>query len=277
MRYKSNKSKTIGPKAAHLITILHEQNKPIFRLKEVQKILRVDEVSSRSFVRKLVNRGVITRLKPGLFIVVPFELGKKSDYIGNPFIVAREIMGRKDYFLSHVTAMEIHGALTQPQFIFYITTLKSRRSITTMGIEFRFIQNQKKYFFGIEDHWVTKQDKVKVSDLERTIIDGLKQPEYCGGLTEVAKGLWMRRQDINVNRLISYTIKIGVGAVIRRLGFLLELYKIGSFEEWEILRSQLTETYVQLDPLLPSEGKYLRKWRLQSNVSPEELLSVVST
>jgi len=277
MHYESNKLKTIGPQAAHLITTLHEQNKPIFRLKEVQKILRVDEVSSRSFVRKLVNRGVVTRLKPGLFILVPFELGKKADYIGNPFVVAREIMSGKDYFLSHATAMEIHGGITQPQLIVYVTTLKSRRSITTMGIEFRFIHNQKKYFFGIDDHWATKQEKVKVSDLERTIIDGLKQPEYCGGLTEVAKGLWMRHQDINVNRLISYAIKIDVGAVIRRLGFLLELYKIGTSEDWEILSSHLTETYVRLDSFLPSEGKFLRKWRLQLNVSPEELLSVVST
>lgn len=277
MHYKNNKLKTLGPQAAHLVTTLYEQNKPIFRLKEVQEILRLDEVSSRNFVRKLVNRGVVTRLKPGLFILVPFELGKEAEYIGNPFVVAREIMSGKDYFLSHATAMEIHGGVTQPQLIVYVTTLKPRRSVTTLGIEFRFIHSQKKYFFGISDHWVTKQEKVKVSNLERTIIDGLKQSEYCGGLTEVAKGLWMRHQDVNINRLISYAIKIGVGAVIRRLGFLLELYKIGTSEDWEILSSHLTETYVRLDPLLPSEGKFLRKWRLQLNVSPEELLSVVRT
>jgi len=277
MRYKNNKLKTLGPQAAHLVITLYEQNKPIFRLKEVQKILRLGEVSSSNFVRKLVNRGVVTRLKPGLFILVPFELGKEAEYIGNPFVVAREIMDVKDYFLSHATAMEIHGGFTQPQLVVYVTTLKPRRSITALGIEFRFIHSQKKYFFGISDYWVTKQEKVKVSDLERTIIDGLKQPEYCGGLTEVAKGLWMRHQDVNINRLISYAIKIGVGAVIRRLGFLLELYKIGTSEDWEILSSHLTETYVRLDPLLTSEGKYLRKWRLQRNVSPEELLSVVST
>ena len=53
MHFESNKLKTIVPQAAHLITTLYDQNKPIFRLKEVQKILRVDEVSSRSFVRKL--------------------------------------------------------------------------------------------------------------------------------------------------------------------------------------------------------------------------------
>jgi len=277
MRYKNNKLKTLGTQAAHLVTTLYEQNKPIFRLKEVQKILRLNEVSSSNFVRKLANRGVVARLKPGLFILVPFELGKEAEYIGNPLVVAREIMGGKDYFLSHATAMEIHGGVTQPQLVVYVTTLKPRRPITALGVEFRFIHNQKKYFFGISDHWVTKQDKVKVSNLERTIIDGLKQPEYCGGLTEVAKGFWMRHQEVKMNRLISYAIKIGVGAVIRRLGFLLELYKIGTSEDWEILSSHLTETYVRLDPLLPSEGKFLRKWRLQLNVSPEELLSVVRT
>jgi len=277
MHYKYNKQKTLGPQAAHLVTILYEKNKPIFRLQEVQKILHLDEASSRNFVRRLVNRGVVTRLKPGLFILVPYELGKEAEYIGNPFVVAREIMDGKDYFLSHATAMEIHGGVTQPQLVVYLTTLKPRRSITAQGIEFRFIHSQKKYFFGISDYWVTKQERVRVSDLERTIIDGLKQPEYCGGLTEVAKGLWMRHQDVNINRLISYAIKIGVGAVIRRLGFLLELYKIGTSEDWEILSLHLTETYVRLDPLLPSEGKFLRKWRLQLNVSPEELLSVVRT
>jgi len=278
MHYRNKKLKTLGPQAAHLVTTLYEQNMPIFRLKEVQKILRLGNASSRNFVRKLVNRGVATRLKPGLFILVPFELGKEAEYIGNPFVVAREIMsGKEGYFLSHATAMEIHGGVTQPQLIVYVTTLKPRRSITAQGIEFRFIHSQKRYFFGISDYWVTKQEKVRVSDLERTIIDGLKQPEYCGGLTEVAKGLWMRHQDININRLISYAIKIGVGAVIRRLGFLLELYKIGTSGDWEILSLHLTETYVRLDPLLPPEGKFLRKWRLQLNVTPEELLSVVRT
>lgn len=275
MSYKNNKLKTLGPQAAHLVTTLYEQNSPVFRLKEVQKILRLGEASSRNFVRNLVNRGVVTRLKPGLFILVPFELGKESEYIGNPFIVAREIMSRMDYYLSYATAMEIHGMVTQPQLVICITTLKSRRPINVLGIEFRFIHSQRKFFFGLSEHWVTKQEKVKVSDLERTIIDGLKQPEYCGGLTEVAKGLWMRHQDVNIARLIKYAVKTDVGAVIRRLGFLFELYEIGNVEDWELLRSYLSETYVRLDPLLPSEGKFLRKWRLQLNVSPEELLSVV--
>ena len=269
--------KTLGPRSSYLITTLYERNKHIFRLKDVQNILHIGKFYSRVFVRKLVNKGIVTRLKPGLFILVPFELGKEHEYTGNPFLIAHEIMGGKGYYLSHGTAMEIHRMVTQPQLVVYVTVFKQRKSVNAHGIELRFITTYKQHFWGIDTHWATKQEKVKVSDLERTIIDGLKEPQYCGGVTEVAKGFWMRHQDINIKRLVEYAVKIDTGAVIRRLGYLLELYKIGTPENLEFLRSRLTESYARLDPHLPAEGDYIRKWRLQLNVSPEELLSVVRT
>jgi len=269
--------KTLGPQAADLVTALHEENKLLFRLKDIQRILNLDDMTARNFARKLTSRGIVTRLKPGLFILVPFELGKEREYTGNPLIVARELVNGGDYYLSHGTAMEIHRMVTQPQLVVHITTLQKHRPIHIMGTEFRFIPCKKESFFGLANHWVTKQEKVTISDLERTIVDGLRQPEYCGGITEVAKGIWMRRQDIRVGSLIGYAIRINIGAVIRRLGYILELYGIGTQEDRLILLDHITSTYVKLDPILPAEGKFIRKWRLQLNVSPNELLSVVRT
>ncbi|MGO9268950.1 MAG: type IV toxin-antitoxin system AbiEi family antitoxin domain-containing protein [Terriglobia bacterium] len=71
-------------------------------------------------------------------------------------------------------------------------------------------------------HWVTKQETIDISDPERTIIDGLRQPDYCGGVTAVAQGLWMRHRDMQVAKLVDYALRFGIGAVIRRLGYLLE-------------------------------------------------------
>jgi predicted transcriptional regulator of viral defense system len=224
-----------------------------------------------------VYRGVAARLKPGLYVLVPFELGRERQYAGNPLVVAREIMHGEDYYLSHATAMEIHGLTTQPQLVVIVSTPAPRRSVTALGVEFRFVRCQRRHLFGLTEHWVTKQEKVRVSDLERTIIDGLKQPEHCGGLTEVAKGLCVRRQDMNVDRLVEYARRIGVGAVVRRLGFLLETYEMAGAPDLDRLRRGLTATYARLDPILPAEGKRLRRWRLQLNVDPEELRAVVRT
>lgn len=269
--------KTLGPQAAKLVTALHERGSPVFRFKDVREITGLADSSVRSFTRKLVDRGVVTRLKPGLFVLVPFELGRERQYMGNPLVVAREIMDGRGYYLSHGTAMGIHGMVTQPQLVVTVTTPKVRRSVTVLGVEFRFVRCRRRELFGVTDHWVSKQDKVQVSDVERTIIDGLKAPQHCGGVTEVAKGLWMRRQDIDVSQLVRYARRLGVGAVLKRLGFLLETYEMWESEELERLRSSLTTTWVRLDPVLPAEGRLLRRWGLQLNVEPEELQAVVGT
>ena len=107
--------------------------------------------------------------------------------------------------------------------------------------------------------------------MERTIIDCLRRPIHAGGITEVAKGIWMAREALNVERLVDYARRLGVGAVVRRLGYLLECYSLANPSVLGYLRTMLTQTYQRLDPLLPAEGPHLARWRLQLNVSPEEL------
>ena len=124
MHTNSTSRKTLGPQAAKLVTLLHERGRAVFRLADVRNITGLPEASARSFVRKLVDRGVATRLKSGLFVLVPFELGREGQYLGSPLVVAREIMNGGAYYLSHATAMEIHGMLTQPQLVVMVTTPK---------------------------------------------------------------------------------------------------------------------------------------------------------
>jgi predicted transcriptional regulator of viral defense system len=263
--------------AASLVTTLHERNKVLFDIREVKAITGLSGPSARSFVRSLVDRGVVARLKPGLFILVPFELGKETEYMGHPWLVAKALAGGDDYYLSHGTAMEAHQMITQPQLVVYASSPNPKRTRSIMGTEFRFVRCGKEQLFGIEEQWATKQEKVRVSDIDRTIIDGLKQPEYCGGITEVAKGLWMQREKVRPERLVEYAIRLNIGAVVRRLGYLLDLYELGTDKTATALTNRLTNTYVPLDPVLPSQGKHLHRWRLRLNVEPEELLSVVRT
>ena len=278
MRTKDNTSpKTLGPRAAQLVAMLHERGRLVFTLADVADITGLGGVSARSFVRKLVGRGVATRLRSGLYILVPFELGREREYLGNPYVVARELAGGKAYYISHASAMDIHGMLTQPQLVVTVTSPAPMRGRTILGTEFRFVRCKPSDVFGTVEQWVGKQETVVVSDLERTLVDGLKQPERCGGLTEVAKGLAMRRSDVSAKKLVGYVLRLGVGAVIRRLGYLMEAYGIGGPEELARLREKLTPTYNLLDPVLPREGKFLARWRLRLNVSPEEIHAVAGT
>jgi predicted transcriptional regulator of viral defense system len=270
-------TKTLGPKGGRLVAMLHERGRALFTHADVEAITGLRAKSARNLVAGLVNRGLASRLKPGLFILVPFELGREREYLGNPYVVARELADAPDYYVSHASAMDLHQMVTQPQFAVFVTTPKAIRPRIVLGTEFRFVRCKPCDMFGIAEHWATKTERVRVSDPERTVIDGLKQPEHCGGFTEVAKGYWMRRDAIAPGKLVDYALRLGVGAVVRRLGFLLETFEVAAVEEIERLRSGLTATYALLDPLMPAEGPHQARWRLRVNVEPDELRALVRT
>ena len=270
-------TKSIGPKIAFLVAELYEQQKMIFSVQDVEQITGLDSNPSRTLTSRLVSKGLATRIKPGLFILVPSELGHEREYLGNPYIVAAEIAGGENYFISHSSAMEIHQMVTQPQLVFYTTSTKQIRPRSVLGTEFRFVSCKSIHFFGTMHHWVTKSRKIEVSDLERTIIDGLRQSEYCGGFSEVAKGYWMRHQDMDIKKLVEYALMLDIGAIYRRLGYLLELFETKETDQVDLLRKKLTSTYMLLDPAMPAEGKFIARWRLRLNVSPEEIKSIIRT
>jgi len=270
-------SKTVGSRTAQLLTALYESGQTTFTHADVESITGLPPASARSLIRHAVVRGVVSRLHPGLFVLVPPELGRATEFAGNPYIIARQLAAGAEYFISHASAMELHRMVTQPQFVVFTSTTKRLRRRTIHGTEFRFVLVGHEDVFGVTTHWISKQESVKTSDIERTVIDGLHLPAYCGGITEVAKGLWMRRQDVKSVRLIDYALRLGVGAVVRRLGYLLDFYQIAAPEELDRLRSSLSATYAVLDPMLPVEGPYISSWRLRLNVAPDELEAVRRT
>jgi predicted transcriptional regulator of viral defense system len=270
-------SKTVGRRTAQLTTALYEEGRTTFTLADVERITGLSPASARSLMRHAVERGVVSRLEPGLFVLVPPELGRATEFAGNPYLVVRQLASDAEYFISHGSAMELHRMVTQPQFVIFTSVTKRLRNRTIHGTEFRFVLVRREDVFGVTTNWISKQDSVKVSDLERTVIDGLRLPAYCGGITEVAKGLWMRRADVNPERLIEYALRLGNGAVVRRLGYLIDLYKLAPLEDLQRIRRSLSATYAVLDPMQPAEGPHISAWRLRLNVSPDELEAVRRT
>lgn len=269
-----SKLKTLGPRAAQLFTELYERRRSTFILSDVEAITGLSSGSARNLVHKAQQRGLVTRLKPGLYNLVPFELGRVTEHVDSPYLIARELAGTASYFLSHGTALELHRMVTQPNFTIYVSCTRRVRPQTVGGYDFRFIHITEAQQFGVVKHWVDKERFVMISDMERTIIDGLRHPAFAGGISEVAKGLWMKRDALKTERLVDYALRLDVGAVVRRLGFLLEHYGLGDASALGPLRAKLTATYQRLDPLLPAEGAFLSRWRLQLNITPEELDAV---
>ena len=270
-------SKTLGPRSSALWMELNERGHTTFSLRDVEEITGLRGSSARTLIHKAERRGLATRIRSGLYTLVPFEMGRATEYVGDPYVIAREMCEGHPYFLSHASAMELHRMVTQPQFTIYVSSTMRTPPRSVHGHEYRFVMVKPADFFGLTQVWITKQQSVMVSDKERTILDALRQPQYAGGIPEVAKGLWMSREDIKIPRLLEYVQHFSSGALRRRLGFLLEFYKMASPEQLTPLRLRLTSTYDRLDPTLPKSGSFQSRWRLQLNIGTDELEAIPHT
>jgi predicted transcriptional regulator of viral defense system len=93
---------------------------------------------------------------------------------------------------------------------------------------------------------------------------------------ETGKALYKAKQSINYERLLEYCKQFDSQAVIKRLGFLLELLKIEN-PIIDRLQRQKTNSYIQLDTEMPNTGKRLSRWSIQQNIDSETIQSSILT
>lgn len=269
-------TRALGVTSSKLLSILSANDKNIFTITDAQKITKTSPTATRMLLSDLVRKKWLIRLAPGHYLIVPLSAGDKAEFSENWYVVAKHLIKPNPYYLSHYSALDIHEMTTQPLMTIYTTTPKRRKEAKVLGATFRFIYAKPSNLWGIEEIWVKPTEKVKVSDFERTIIDCLDNPKLCGGISELAKGLWVKRNEIDYSKLIKYVERFGNKAVAKRLGFLLELYNIGN-ESVGKLRKFVTATFVLLDPSLPPSGKHQSSWRVKVNLEPEELKEIIRT
>jgi predicted transcriptional regulator of viral defense system len=148
---------------------------------------------------------------------------------------------------------------------------------TIVRVSYRFVYAPDQAIWGHSPVWVTPYEQVIVSDLEKTILDGLIRPDLCAGVEQVATGLWMRHDDLDWGKLANYAKRLDRHVVAQRLGYLLELYGLGTPALIESLQALVGTAYARLDPILPDDGPYLARWRLRLNLEPEALQAIIRT
>ena len=102
------------------------------------------------------------------------------------------------------------------------------------------------------------------------------QPGYAGGIVEIAKALYLYKKQLDIEKLLNYSQQFQSQAVIKRLGFLLELLEINS-QSLESLQSIKTPSIVALDPEVPSTGKIITHWSIHTNRDSQTILSSLYT
>lgn len=113
---------------------------------------------------------------------------------------------------------------------------------------------------------------IYLTDVERTVIDALRFPEWCGGPTEVLR-IWKRaKSSIDVKAVIQYVDNFDQTLLRQRVGYVLErLGKSNStLNKWA--QKSVRGSSARLFANLEFSSEYSERWNLSINI-PDEILT----
>ncbi|MCA4896131.1 MAG: transcriptional regulator [Cytophagales bacterium] len=271
-------NKYISTQSSELLSYFNRQNRNCFDYSLVYKALPDSKASAvRELLSDMTKRGLLMRLKEGIYYIIPYEQNAET-FMPDWHLIAEHLVNDANHYIGYYSALQIHNLITQPSLKEQIVVSKQIRpsEIKIKKVPFQFIYHNKKHFFGEKKIWIDSYNKVRCSDLEKTFIDCLFKPEYSGGIVEVARAIYTSKDKINYDTLLEYAKKFDSQAVIKRLGFLLEMLDI-STKIIDELQKLKTASYVLLDTELPKTGKRNSRWSIQQNMETETIKSAFYT
>lgn len=272
------KPKYIGVESQKLLAYFNQRDKPWFTLREAFDALPASSASAVSeLVTDMAKRGLLMRVKKGVYYIIPYE-ADAATFMPDWHLLAASLVGKASYYIGYYSALQIHSLITQPSLKEQIVVSEQVRpsSIKVKKVPFRFIYHNPNHFFGFTETWIDNFNKVPCSDLEKTIIDCLFKPEYSGGIVEISKAVFQSREKLKYDKLLSYAVQFKSQAVIKRLGFILELMEI-RHPIVSNLQKIKTASYVLLDTELPHKGKFMSRWSIRENLESETITSALTT
>ena len=179
--------------------------------------------------------------------------------------------------ISHWSALHYHELTEQvPRTVFVLTktgtsvprmrnagSKRSNRGYLVRDTTYQFIQVRTKRFFGTQKVWVGDA-RVSMTDRERTLLDGLSMPQYCGGFAEVLHAFQVGLDRLDIERITDYAVRLDT-ATAKRLGWVLERQGLDS-SQVESLAALPIKGYRKLDPTGPGKGPCNDRWMVQENL-----------
>ncbi len=272
------KNKYISTQSNELLSYYNEQDINCFDYSSAYKALPDSKASAvRELLSDMTRRGLLMRLKDGVYYIIPYEQNAET-FMPDWHLIAEYLVNDAKHYIGYYSALQIHNLITQPSLKEQIVVSKQIRpsEIKIKEVPFQFIYHYEKHFFGAKKIWIDSFHKVLCSDLEKTFIDCLFKPNYAGGIVEVARAIYISKDKIKYDTLLEYAKKFDSQAVIKRLGFLLEILDINTYIIHE-LQQMKTASYVVLDTELPKTGKRISRWSIQQNLEIETIKSAIYT
>ena len=270
----------LSEREARLLRHLASTGKDLFTVSEAQQALDSGAPYAANILYRLTTKRWLQRIERGKYRLIPLEAGPEAQWAEHEFRIAATLAspslsrslcsGQASYYLAYATALAYYGYTERALNPIWIATTRYRRSVILDGVAYRFVGLSPAKFFGYTPIQLM-ENSIAIAEREKALADGFDHPEYCGGVIEAAKGLWYGRDEIDLDRLIAYSRRLGNRSAMKRLGFWLET--LGTAEGGKLQELEVGDrNYPLLDPTGPHRGDRHARWRLIVNIPERQLL-----
>jgi len=244
----------------------------------VADALDIERSALPGLLQALAASGWVRRLRNGLYAVDETRRGGPAPH---PFAIATALV--QPSAISHWSALAYHGLTEQvPRLITASTTkdvvtprMRAGRCASggnlasvweINGLAIRYLRVQPARFWGFDEVRVDEFSRVRITDRERTVLDGFLAPEAFGSMEEVMGVLEEHLGEMDVPRLVAYALRYGRAATTKRLGYVLESLGVAA-DTLRALREAPVRGYRLLDPQGREDGRYAATWHLRLNLA----------
>jgi predicted transcriptional regulator of viral defense system len=246
---------------------LHRAFSEPFTAEDAAEALDLDSERARRLVRYLADRGWLDRVRRGLYLPVPLDAHRSGEAHQDPWVTAKVVF--EPAYIAGWSAAE-HWDLTEQIFrdVLVVTGQRPRdRNPTIGGTTFVLHSLDPSKHFGVVPVWKGSQ-RIDVTDPSRTVIDLLANPTWGGGIRQVTEMVteYFESEHRDDSLLVEYGDRLGIGAVFKRLGFLIEVLGIDAPELIERCLERRTGGVNDLDPSIDVTGRTVSRWGIRANV-----------
>ncbi len=251
------------------IKLFFEAN-PVFRYEDFAAYMQSQGITRPASLRQQLSYhhkvGNLVHIRKFLYAVKPTSIEEKNYWI-DPYLIAAK--SAPDSILAYHTALELLGIAYSSFEEFTFLTTRSTNLFTYGGQRFRPVLFPKKLLkqkmttYGVET--IKRQNTViKLTGIERTLVDVLDRPNLGGGWEEVWRSLDNVIQ-IDVDKLIEYTLLLKNATIAAKVGYFLEQrpYHLAVDQKYlEKLLPYIPKQPHYMNRNRKEKGKYIEKWQL---------------
>lgn len=265
-------ARTLSSLESRLILSLEWEKQPFLTIRQAGQVLSVSDDRARVILHRLVKKGWLAPVVPGIFELIPAERGEVAFVDTNPLALGSVLAD--PYAFAYSTAAYFYGLTTQAStMVFLQTNTGKTHTVTARSKAYRMIAVPDDLFFGIETA-NAYGSSVKMTDPEKTVLDSLFRPEISGDIPEVAAMLWQGKNRFDWQKLTDYVFKFKSQSLIQRLGFLLDELNIEiPFTQRERLLQQVDKNFCYLGRRAKwgQGGKQNITWQVIQNIPENEI------